>query len=259
MTVTIHLQSQSFPLRASHDFSWLDSMGEVFTVFDEQDSGNISFGVRQEDGRKIFVKYAGAETVHYEGDIKVAVQRLRQAMAVYEDLTHRSLIKLVNHFATNDGYAAVFDWIEGENLHPHWSFPPPAKYMDPASPFYRYRQLSVEQRIASLDEIYAFHAAVEQKRYVAVDFYDGSIMYDFESNSATDEYRCCRSGSTAFKATSYSSGLASHFERARSSSPPSSTKAVAPMLNTLVIPSIVAPFTNSSGDINLEDPHVLPI
>ncbi|WP_019635468.1 hypothetical protein [Paenibacillus fonticola] len=183
MTITVRLQSKSFPLRTSHDFSWLDSIGEVFAVFHEQDSGNISFGVRQEDGRKFFVKYAGAETVHYQGDIKEAVQRLQQAMTVYADLTHRSLINLVNHFATRDGYAAVFDWIEGENLHPHWSFPPPAKYTDPASPFYRYRQLPVEQRMASLDEIYAFHAAVEQRGYVAVDFYDGSIMYDFESDS----------------------------------------------------------------------------
>lgn len=183
MTVTVRLQAQTFPLRASHDLTWLEGMGEVFDVFWQQDSGNISFGVRLEDGSKKFVKYAGAETVNYEGNVKEAVLRLRQAIPVYEALAHQSLVNLVNHFSTRDGYAAVFEWFEGENLHPHWSYPPPAKYTDPASPYYRYRQLSVDQRLASLDEIFAFHAFAEQKGFVAVDFYDGSIMYDFESGT----------------------------------------------------------------------------
>lgn len=183
MAVTVRLQNQAFELQASHDFAWLDSMGEVIAVFDQQDSGNISFGVRQESGKKIFVKYAGAETMNYQGDVREAILLLQQAMTVYEDLAHPSLVKLVRHFSTRDGYAAVFEWFEGESLHPHWSFPPPAKYIDPASPYYRYRQLSVNRRLSSLDDIFAFHAAVEKRGYVTIDFYDGSIMYDFESGT----------------------------------------------------------------------------
>lgn len=180
MAVTVQLQNRAFELQTIHDFAWLDSMGEVIAVFDQQDSGNISFGIKQEDGQKIFVKYAGAETINYQGDVREAILQLQHAMMVYEDLTHPSLVKLVRHFSTGDGYAAVFEWFEGENLHPHWSFPPPAKYTDPASPYYQYRQLSVEQRLSSLDDIFAFHAAVEKRGYVAIDFYDGSIMYDFK-------------------------------------------------------------------------------
>ncbi|AZK45088.1 serine/threonine protein kinase [Paenibacillus lentus] len=183
MAVTVQLQNRAFELQSFHDFAWLDSMGEIIAVFDQQDSGNISFGIKQEDGQKTFVKYAGAETVNYQGDVKEAIFRLQQAMTVYEDLMHPSLVKLVTHFATKDGYAAVFEWFDGENLHPHWSFPPPAKYTDPDSPYYQYRQLSIEQRLSALDVIFSFHAAVEQRGYVAVDFYDGSIMYDFKLRS----------------------------------------------------------------------------
>lgn len=81
-----------------------------------------------------------------------------------------------------NGYAAVFDWFEGECLHSHWSFPSPAKYEHPDSPFYRYRQLPIEKRLESLDAIFSFHEHVESKGYVAVDFYDGSILYDFSNH-----------------------------------------------------------------------------
>jgi serine/threonine-protein kinase len=68
-------------------------------------------------------------------------------------------------------------------MHPHWRFPPPAKYTDPASPFYRFKRLPVGMRLQALDCIFAFHVHVEQQRYVAIDLYDGSLMYDFRSNT----------------------------------------------------------------------------
>lgn len=37
----------SFQLKEHHDFKWLNDFGEVFCVFDQQDSGNISFGVQK--------------------------------------------------------------------------------------------------------------------------------------------------------------------------------------------------------------------
>ena len=37
-------------------------------------------------------------------------------------------------------------------------------------------------RLASLDSIFSFHIHVERENYVAVDFYDGSILYDFNKN-----------------------------------------------------------------------------
>ena len=177
----------TFRLKEGYDFEWLKELGEVFAVFDEQDSGNISFGIKK-DGRKLFLKFAGARTIHYDGEPAEAVLRLKDAVRVYMDLKHPGLIELVDHFEAGDhGYAVLFNWFEGENMHPHWTFPPPAKYTDPRSPFYKYRKLPVEKRLRSLDVIFDFHRHVEKSNYVAIDFYDGSILYDF----VNDETRVC--------------------------------------------------------------------
>ncbi|WP_028545303.1 serine/threonine protein kinase [Paenibacillus taiwanensis] len=175
------LDQVTFQLAADHPFEWLTEMGVVFAVFDQQDSGNISFGI-EKDGLKKFVKYAGAPTRNYKGKPEEAVQCLIRAIPLYEHLQHDHLIRLHDHFEVGGGYAAVFEWFEGETLHAHWSFPPPSKYTDSGSPYFRFKQLPLERKLASLDSIFSFHKAVEERQYVAVDFYDGSILYDFEQH-----------------------------------------------------------------------------
>jgi len=180
--ITITIDNVTFRLKEQHDFQWLRQLGTPFAVFDEQDSGNICFGV-EKDGVKKFVKYAGARTLEYRGRPEDAVERLKTGLPLYEKLRHPNLIQLIEYFETDGGYAGVFEWFDGECLHSHWSFPPPHKYTHPESPFYRYKQLSVEKRLASFDAILSFHAFVESKGFVAVDFYDGSILYDFKSDT----------------------------------------------------------------------------
>lgn len=180
--VKVQLDKVSFELRAEVDFTWLREMGRVFRVFDQQDSGNISFGVEAQ-GERLFVKYAGARTTQYDGNPQDAVSRLQNAVPIYYDLQHPTLIQIRDHFPAGAGYAVVFEWYDGECLHPHWSYPPPAKYTDPGSPFYQYRQLSVEERLKSLDDIFKFHVFVEEQGYVAVDLYDGSLLYNFAQNT----------------------------------------------------------------------------
>lgn len=181
-SVTIHLGNVSFELKEALFFDWIHKYGQVFCVFDEQDSGNIAFGVEQE-GRKQFIKYAGARTMEYTGEPEAAIERLKAAVPLYKALKHPNLIELLEHFEVQGGgYAAVFEWFDGECLHSHWSFPPPAKYHDSRSPFYRHRHLTLQQRLDSLDVIFSFHEYVEAQGYVAVDFYDGSILYDFTTN-----------------------------------------------------------------------------
>ncbi|KMK74651.1 serine/threonine protein kinase [Alkalihalobacillus pseudalcaliphilus] len=176
----------TFELKEEHDFSWLSTYGEVFAVFDQQDSGNISFGI-QKGERKLFIKYAGAKTIHFKGNPEEAVARLKDCVPVYEDLAHPIVVNMVESFSVGEGFAVVFEWVEGEGLHPHWSFPPPHKFTDPCSPFYQFRMLSVEKRVSVMTKIIEFHTYVESKSYVAVDFYDGSLLYDF----ARDEVRIC--------------------------------------------------------------------
>lgn len=62
--VELEIDGVSFVLKESHSFDWLQPLGTVFRVFDQQDSGNLSFGIVQKDGKRLFVKYAGAHTIH---------------------------------------------------------------------------------------------------------------------------------------------------------------------------------------------------
>ncbi|MDQ1914447.1 serine/threonine protein kinase [Paenibacillus sp. GD4] len=183
---TITLDEVVFQLQEHHDFKWIRELGRVIRVFDRQDSGNISFAVRK-DGETLFVKYAGARGIAYTGEPHTAIRNLKSAVPLYDELSHPALVQMVDHYETGAGYVAVFSWFEGESLHPHDTFPPPAKYTHPESPFFQFRQLSVQDRLASLDTIFSFHEHVEQKGYVAVDFYDGSLMYDF----ARKEMKIC--------------------------------------------------------------------
>lgn len=91
-------------------------------------------------------------------------------MPLYKTLEHPNLIKLIDHFETRDGYAAIFEWFNGECLHSHWLFAGEAKHSHPESPFYKFKQLSIEKRLQSLDTLYEFHNYVESMGYVAVDF-----------------------------------------------------------------------------------------
>ncbi|MDC3413164.1 serine/threonine protein kinase [Terrihalobacillus insolitus] len=176
----------NFQLQEEHNFNWFKHLGNVFCTFDQQDSGNISFGV-EKDGQRYFVKYAGAKPIDFTGKPQDAIKRLKMAVPVYQSLEHSHLIKLLDYFSTEDGFATVFQWFEGECLHSHWSFGGIEKYTNPKSPFYRFKKFEVEKRLKALDVIFSFHTYVESQNYVAVDFYDGSILYDFKN----DETKIC--------------------------------------------------------------------
>ncbi|WP_409274806.1 protein kinase domain-containing protein [Neobacillus sp. SCS-31] len=179
--ITITIDKVSFQLQENHNFFWLKDLGDVFCVFDEQDSGNISFGLVK-NNKKLFVKYAGAKPKDFSGNPKDAIDRLVKAIPIYKILEHPSLIKLIDYFSIENGYVAVFEWFEGECLHSHWSFGGKAKYTNPESPFYRFKNLDFKKRLDALDTIFAFHTYVESQGFVAVDFYDGSILYDFKNH-----------------------------------------------------------------------------
>jgi serine/threonine protein kinase len=111
-----------------------------------------------------------------------AVKRMKEGIHLYEDLQHTSLIHLIEHYEVKSGYVGIFEWFDGECLHSHWAFAGWKKYNHPDSPFFRYKNLPVEKRLESLESIFMFHQFVELKGYVAVDFYDGSILYDFKND-----------------------------------------------------------------------------
>ncbi len=92
--------------------------------------------------------------MHTKGTINDAIERLKNSVFLYEELKHNSLIKLIEHFPVQSGYVLIFDWFDGECLHSHWSFPPPEKYKNPNSPFYKFKHLPVRKRVQSLNSIF---------------------------------------------------------------------------------------------------------
>lgn len=182
--VNYNLDGVCFSLKAEHDFSWLKSFGTVFTVFSQNDSGNISFGVNNGQ-EKYFVKAAGLSTLESSVTTAEAIETLRSAAAIYENIKHPNLIELVRHCRVDDIYIAVFKWAEGDCLFDYWNF---EKYHDNSqivAPAERFKQLPAEQRIKSADTLFSFLDETAKSGYVAVDFYDGSIMYDFSNNITT--------------------------------------------------------------------------
>jgi serine/threonine protein kinase, bacterial len=176
-----------FQLLEAMAFDWLEPLGTVFAVFDQQDSGNLCFGIQTHEGKRVFAKFAGARPIEYAGRPEEAIPRLQQAVPVYQTLQHPTCVEMLDAFSVPQGYVIVFDWFDGECLHAHWKFPPPAKYEHPASPFYRFQRLTLPQKLSVMDGLIAFHVHVEACGYVAIDFYDGSILYDFENH----QFRVC--------------------------------------------------------------------
>ena len=157
-----------FRLKEPFDFGFVSRWGRVFQVFDDQDSGNICFGTEQ-NGERFFLKFAGAPTARYQGDPADAVERLRYAAGVYRDLKHPALIELLDTVETEGGFLTVFRWTDGVCMG--------KQYPESRKQFFT---LPMEKREQVFADILDFHLMAAARGYVAVDFYDGSILYDFK-------------------------------------------------------------------------------
>ena len=162
--------------------SYLRESGEVFRAFRHQDSGTISYGVLV-DGERWFVK------AFKEPDITESFHRVIQLHAT---VRHPALPRLRNTFETPGGLALVYDWVPGEVLNDP-RFTREQRHSDPTHPHVRFRSLPVPEVLQALDTIFDVHAVMAERGFVAPDFYDGCIIYDFEGSRTFlcdfDEYR----------------------------------------------------------------------
>lgn len=182
--VTIKLDSVEFRLKEFHDFSWLKKYGKAFWCVDATGSGCIGIGM--DDGeRKYFCKIAGVGSVEAEVEPGEAVRYLKDAVSLYYELSHRSLVRVAEAYPYGEFYVVVFEWIDGECLFDHWNFDRYKKDRTLKSPKEKFRELAVEKRMSVVEELFSFLEHVNEKGYVAVDFYDGSMMYDFERDKVT--------------------------------------------------------------------------
>lgn len=164
-----YIDSIPFKLKEPFDMSFIQQYGKVFKVYDDQDSGNICFGVQNGENR-YFIKFAGAPTEQYTGIPEDAIERLKATMPVYRDLAHCNLIRFIKAENSGGGFAVVFDWADGECMG--------RQYPMSRSKFL---QMPFSTRLDVFDEILSFHNHVIKQGYIAIDFYDGSIMYDFNT------------------------------------------------------------------------------
>lgn len=156
-----------YKLKSPFDFSFMKKYGDVFKVYDDQNSGNIAFGVKNGE-RKYFIKFAGAPAEQYAGKPEDAIARLKSAVKIYQDLAHPNLIRLIQAEEAGGGFAAIFEWVDGEC----WG------KMYPLSRE-KFLQMPDRTKLQVFNDILDFHIHVAQQGYVAIDFYDGSVMYDF--------------------------------------------------------------------------------
>ena len=164
-----------YKLKAPFDFSFLGKYGKVFKVFDDQDSGNICFGVTNPPGEaesenKYFVKFAGAPTERGRISAGEAVERAKNTVPIYRDLAHPVLTKLLNTEEIGGGFVMVFEWTDAECMGRQY---PKSRE--------KFIKMPLIIKLKVFDEILAFHAHIADKNYVAIDFYDGCIMYDFNT------------------------------------------------------------------------------
>ncbi len=168
-----YLDDIPFLMSKPFDFSFIKEYGNVFCVFDDQDSGNICFGT-EKNGVRYFVKFAGAPTVRYCGTAKEAIDRLKATVPIYQMLEHPNLVKYVESKQIAHGFAMIFLWAEGDCM----------GRMYPQS-HQRFMQLDVNDRLQAFDNILSFFVYLAEQNYVAIDFYDASILYDFASKKTT--------------------------------------------------------------------------
>ncbi|MEU9286929.1 serine/threonine protein kinase [Streptomyces sp. NPDC048275] len=162
---------------------YLGRVGEVFRVFREQDSGCVSYGVRLLDGARWFVK----EAVTDRGRLS-----LDRGWTFHRSVRHRAIVPQVHRIAVEDRWAVVMPWRNGEVLYPA-TVGGPRDRTAPDSPLARFRALPTARVLDAIDRILDAHLAVEVAGQVAVDFYDGALLYDFTADVVhlvdLDEYR----------------------------------------------------------------------
>jgi serine/threonine-protein kinase len=156
--------------------AYLDQVGAIFATFDArtQDSGNVSFGVEM-DGRPWFVKTAGDPadaTPFLPHADRVALLHNAQRLALA--VSHPALPTLQGVTQSAWGPMLVYDWAPGELVGAHGP-----RRADPDSAFQRFLRLPPDEIAAAIDTILDVHLRLCGAGWVACDFYDGSVIYDF--------------------------------------------------------------------------------
>jgi serine/threonine-protein kinase len=154
----------------------LRTQGELFALFDgtTQDSGNVSYGVRI-GSERFFVKTAGDPADRRPLlDHSERIALLRNAARIAASVSHAAVPALRHTIESREGPLLVYDWVEGELVGTVR-----ARRSDPSSAYFRFRSLAPARILMALDVVFDLHDRLAERGWIAVDFYDGCLIYDF--------------------------------------------------------------------------------
>lgn len=155
---------------------FLNQVGRVFAKFDEhtQDSGNVSYGVEAEDTR-FFVKTAGVPTGEAFLTHDERVFWLRNAARLSGVFRDPALPCLLNLIESSQGPMLVYEWVDGDLIGV-----PRQERSNPDSAFFRFKLLPLCELGTALTSLFGVHAELCARGWIACDFYDGAMIYDFD-------------------------------------------------------------------------------
>jgi serine/threonine-protein kinase len=157
---------------------YLRSIGTVFAEFGAltQDSVNVSYGV-QVGAERYFVKTAGrSDDPRPFLNHTARVALLRNAVRLSESCHHPTLPRLYRVIESPSGPLLIYQWLDGELLGV-----PRARRDNLESAFQRFRSLPAATIQGILYAIFDLHRKLACAGWIAVDFYDGCLIYDFKS------------------------------------------------------------------------------
>lgn len=166
-------------------------LGHVFAVFDAntQDSGHISYGVRDASGKKWFVKTSGDEGASPGGLSRAdRVNALELSAEVSISVIHPTLIPVDRIIKTDNEIALVSEWFDGELLR--------SPRHERTSPYRRFQSLPADEIVAGLDSVIDLHVQLDAAGWTSGDLYDGCLMYDFAARiMKVIDFECYHRGS----------------------------------------------------------------
>ena len=146
--------------------AYLKQVGEITYRFPEHDSRCQSFRAVV-GSQHWFVKH---------GNTPQTIAWLKQAIRFHAAVQHEALPQLHNAFTTPDGFTLVYNWVDGEGLRPERELSESEIH-----PRDRFCALPVSEITVALNVIYDVHILIEKRGFIAEDFYDGCIIYNFEN------------------------------------------------------------------------------
>lgn len=163
----------------------LVALVRVVRAYRDQDSDCISYVVDDGD-RRLFVKRSLAPR---------GAESLARAATVHGTVLHPALPALLRVIPGPEGPVHVYTWVPGEVLYDYVTMDGAAGRRDPTSAHARFRALPVDRIVDALDVVFDLHVVLADAGFVAVDFYDGCILYDFAGHQLwvcdIDEYHVC--------------------------------------------------------------------